>query len=72
MDFSLTEDQTLLVDVVRDLLRKRESRRDDYLRAIYEEQSFPEELWQDMGEIGILGALISLRMSRMKCAICST
>ncbi|MDH3916091.1 MAG: acyl-CoA/acyl-ACP dehydrogenase [Chromatiales bacterium] len=58
MEFSLSGDQTMLIEVVRDLLRKREDRRDEYLRAIYEEQSFPEELWEDMGQVGILGALV--------------
>lgn len=37
MEFSLSGDQTMLIEVVRDLLRKREDRRDEYLRAIYEE-----------------------------------
>jgi alkylation response protein AidB-like acyl-CoA dehydrogenase len=58
MDFSLDEHQSMLIEVVRDLLRKRESRREAHLKAIYEEQCFPEELWEDMGEAGILGALV--------------
>lgn len=58
MDFSLDEHQSMLIEVVRDLLRKRESRREAHLKAIYEEQRFPEELWEDMGEAGILGALV--------------
>jgi alkylation response protein AidB-like acyl-CoA dehydrogenase len=58
MDFSLDEHQSMLIEVVRDLLRKREGRREAHLKAIYEEQRFPEELWEDMGEAGILGALV--------------
>ena len=41
MEFSLSDDQTMLVEVVRELLRKREGQRDEYLRAIDEEQRFP-------------------------------
>lgn len=58
MDFSTDEHQSMLIEVVRNLLRKREDRREVHLHAIYEEQSFPEELWVDMGEVGIFGALV--------------
>jgi alkylation response protein AidB-like acyl-CoA dehydrogenase len=58
MDFSIDEHQSMLIEVVRDLLRKREDRREAHLNAIYEEQRFPEELWEDMAEVGILGALV--------------
>ena len=58
LDFSLGEDQRMLIEVVRDLLRKRRDRIDRYLREIYEEQNFPEDLWDDMGQVGIFGALV--------------
>ncbi|KPK55437.1 MAG: hypothetical protein AMJ59_23890 [Gammaproteobacteria bacterium SG8_31] len=58
MNFSQSDELAMLVEVVRDLLRKREDKREGYLRAIYEEQAFPEELWEDMGKVGILGALV--------------
>lgn len=58
MDAASSEDQAMIVEVVRDLLRKRQEKREDYLRAIYEQQRFPDDLWEDMGEAGILGALV--------------
>lgn len=58
MDAPTSEDQAMIVDVVRDLLRKRQDKREAYLRAIYEDQEFPDELWEDMGQAGILGALV--------------
>jgi alkylation response protein AidB-like acyl-CoA dehydrogenase len=58
MDFSLSEEHGMLLDVVRGLLRKTRPKHDEYRRMIFEEQRFPEEIWDHMAEAGIIGALV--------------
>ncbi len=58
LDFNLSEEQEMVIETARRLLRTLEPRRDQHLRMIYEEQLFPEEVWEAMAEAGLLGALI--------------
>ena len=58
LHFNLSEEQEMVIETARRLLRTLEPRRDQHLQMIYEEQQFPEEVWEAMAEAGLLGALI--------------
>ena len=58
MEFSLSEEHGMLLDAVRGLLRKTKGEHDRYLKMIFEERRFPEEIWDQMAEAGIIGALV--------------
>ncbi|MEH6875068.1 MAG: acyl-CoA dehydrogenase family protein [Candidatus Competibacter sp.] len=58
LHFTLSEDQAMVVETARRLLRTLEPQRDRHLRMIYEEQRFPEEVWAAMAEAGLIGALV--------------
>jgi alkylation response protein AidB-like acyl-CoA dehydrogenase len=58
LSFALGEKQEMVLEAVRGMLRKVEPKREQYLRMIYEEQRFPDELWEAMVEAGIIGALV--------------
>lgn len=45
LHFTLSEDQAMVVETARRLLRTLEPQRDRYLRMIHDEQQFPEEAW---------------------------
>lgn len=58
MGFTLTDEHRMVVEAVEDLLRKLKPNRDAYFKAIFEDQYFPDELWDKMAEIGLFGALV--------------
>ena len=57
MDFDLTEEQLLLQKTVRDFIKKECTR--EYARMLDENEEFPERLWQQMADMGLLGIAIS-------------
>lgn len=58
LGFTLTDEHRMVVEAVEDLLRKIKPNRDAYFKAIFEDQYFPDELWDKMAQIGLFGALV--------------
>lgn len=58
LNFALSEEHRLVVEAARSVIRRLAPRRDEYLRLIFEEQRFPEEVWAAMAQTGLFGALI--------------
>lgn len=56
MNFDFTEEQALLQKTVRDFVRRECPR--EYARTLDETEEFPEQLWQKMAEMGLLGIAI--------------
>jgi alkylation response protein AidB-like acyl-CoA dehydrogenase len=57
LDFAVSEEHKLVRSSVRSMLRKYEPRRAEY-RQMMKDQVFPQELWDDIAGIGLLGCLI--------------
>lgn len=55
MDFSLTEEQTMIIDVARKI---GERFGPDYWRALDAEKAFPVECWQAICDAGLAGAML--------------
>jgi acyl-CoA dehydrogenase len=53
MDFSFTEEQLAVRDMIRDFVRKECA--PEYIRELDESGEFPHELWAKMADLGILG-----------------
>lgn len=58
LDFSLSEEQQMVRDSARDMLKQFADRRDEFIEMIMVKKEFPEELWQAFAEGGFLGAVI--------------
>lgn len=58
LSFAIGEEHGMILEAVEGLLRKIEPQRERYLKLIFEEQAFPEELWGEMARAGIIGALV--------------
>jgi len=58
LDFSLSEEQQMVRDAARDMLKQFADRRDEFIEMIMVKKEFPEELWQAFAEGGFLGAVI--------------
>lgn len=58
LNFRLSEEHRLLLEAVHDAIKRLEPKRREFMRVIFEERRFPEELWQVMAEVGILGAIV--------------
>ncbi len=58
LDFSLSEEQAMVLEAVQGVIRKLEPKRDQFIRTLYEEQRFPDEVWDEMANAGIMGALV--------------
>ncbi len=58
MDFTLTPDQLAVVDAVRQVVKKHEPHRERYIRQIYHEKNYPEEVWQDLAGAGFFGSVL--------------
>lgn len=56
MNFDFTEEQALLQKTVRDFVNRECPR--EYARTLDEKEEFPEQLWQKMAEMGLLGIAI--------------
>jgi alkylation response protein AidB-like acyl-CoA dehydrogenase len=57
LDFALADEHKLVRDSVHSMLQKWTPRRDEH-RQMIKEQIFPDELWHDIADIGLLGCLI--------------
>jgi len=58
LGFTLTPEHRMVISAVEDLIRKLKPKREIYLKSIFEEQRFPDELWDKMAEIGLFGTLV--------------
>ncbi len=58
LNFELSEEQQMIQNSARDLMKKFEPRREELIRMIMKEKKFPEEMWQAISEAGFLGSLI--------------
>lgn len=58
LDFELSEEQKAIKDAVRSMLKKYEGRREELKEMILKEKKFPQELWDDLAEMGLTGCLV--------------
>ncbi|MBE3596340.1 MAG: acyl-CoA/acyl-ACP dehydrogenase [Hydrogenibacillus sp.] len=56
--FMLTDEQRTVIDAVEELLRKLKPRQEAYFKSIYDDQHYPDELWEHMSALGLFGALV--------------
>lgn len=57
-DFSLTEDQEMMVDSVHKALKQHSGQFQEFRQKIYKAVEFPDELWQTLAKTGALGSYI--------------
>lgn len=58
MDFQLSEEQQMLKETVRAMIRRFQPRANEFRHMIHNEKKFPPELWDAIAESGIMGSLI--------------
>ncbi|MBI3267766.1 MAG: acyl-CoA/acyl-ACP dehydrogenase [Planctomycetes bacterium] len=58
MDFTLTGEQTAVVDAVKQVVKKHEPRRAQLLKQIFNDKHYPEELWTDLADAGFVGSVL--------------
>lgn len=56
--FGLTQEHFMVIEAARGVAKKLGPKMDLFNKMIFEEQRFPEEIWREMGNAGILGAMI--------------
>lgn len=61
MEFSLKDDQTAVVDAVKQVVRKYEPRREQLVAQIFKDKNYPQEVWDDLAAAGFLGAILPER-----------
>ena len=58
LDFSLSEEQKLIQQSARELVKKFAGRRNEFREMILKQRKFPQEIWDAVAEAGFLGALV--------------
>jgi alkylation response protein AidB-like acyl-CoA dehydrogenase len=58
MDFALTEEHRLVLETTRGLLKTFEGRRREFHDLIHVHKRFPQELWDAIAHVGLLGSLL--------------
>lgn len=58
LDFSLSDDQRMIQQTARDILKPFEGRREELRNMIMKERKFPQEIWDAVAGAGFLGALV--------------
>ena len=58
LDFSFSEENTMLVDAVGEAMKPWLNERKVELREMVEESVFPQDLWQVFADVGLLGCLV--------------
>lgn len=58
LDFTPPEEERLIRDSVRSMLQKHVPRRQEMRRVMNTEGVFPEELWKDFANVGLMGCLV--------------
>ena len=58
LDFSFSEENTMLVDAVGEAVKPWANERKSELQTMVENSIFPEEMWQTFADIGLLGCLV--------------
>lgn len=56
--FGLTQEHLMVVEAAQGMAKKLAPKMDSFNKMIFEEQRFPEEIWKEMANAGILGAMI--------------
>ena len=56
--FELSDEQKMIKNTVRDMMKKLEPRREELHRMVMVEKKFPQEVWDMFSEAGFLGSLI--------------
>lgn len=56
--FGLTQEHLMVVEATQGMIRKLKPRLDEFNKMIFEKQVFPQEIWQEMANAGILGAMV--------------
>ncbi|MFH1538419.1 MAG: acyl-CoA dehydrogenase family protein [bacterium] len=58
LNFELSEEQKIVKKSIADMVKKFDGRREEFYEMIMKEKKFPEEVWQEMGKVGLLGAML--------------
>lgn len=58
MNFDITEEQQMIKETVRAMIKRFQPRAEEFRRMIHNEKRFPPELWDAIVETGIMGSLI--------------
>jgi len=58
MNFQLSEEQQMIKDTVRAMLKRFQPRAEEFRHMIHNEKKFPQELWDAVAEAGLMGSLI--------------
>ncbi|MEW5946413.1 MAG: acyl-CoA dehydrogenase family protein [bacterium] len=57
-EFEMTDEQKMIRDTVKGMVKKIEPRREEFRRMVMDEKKFPQELWDMFADAGFLGALV--------------
>lgn len=58
LNFELSDEQKQFQEAARKMLKRFEHKREEWTKQIFNEKTFPQELWQGFADAGFLGALI--------------
>jgi alkylation response protein AidB-like acyl-CoA dehydrogenase len=58
LDFSLSEEHQMIKQMVGDLLKKFEPKKEELKKMVLVDKIFPQELWEAIADAGFLGCLI--------------
>lgn len=58
LDFVLADEHQMVRNTVKQMLQKWQPRRQELHELAYKHNEFPQELWDDFAEIGLLGCLV--------------
>jgi alkylation response protein AidB-like acyl-CoA dehydrogenase len=58
MDFTLSEEHSLIKRAARSVIERFKDRRAEIRRMVIEERRFPQEIWSAIGEAGFIGAVV--------------
>ncbi len=58
LDFELSDEQKLIQQSTRELLKRFEPRRKEFRELMHKERRYPPELWDALAEMGFMGSLV--------------
>lgn len=58
LDFSLSEEQKVIKESVKNLFKKFEKKREELRKKVLEKKEFPQEIWDEIAKAGYFGSVI--------------